>query len=89
MGLELVDFKQDADQVHVTLKNSAGELEESSYDYVIGADGARGVVRKKLGLAFHGETTEQKMAVGEFFAEGLQENVSSHLTDIDKPLNGH
>lgn len=42
------------------------EAERASYKFVIGADGAKSVVRKQLGLAFIGETMEQGMVVGDF-----------------------
>ncbi|KAF9524863.1 FAD binding domain-containing protein [Crepidotus variabilis] len=75
LGMGLVGFEQDDEKVKVKLQRaSGGEEEEASYDYMIGADGARGVVRKQLGLTFVGETTEQKMAVGEFMVEGGLEN---------------
>jgi len=46
-------------------------IEEASYKWVIGADGARGAVRKQLGLSFLGETSEQRMLTGDIKVEGL------------------
>jgi len=46
-------------------------IEEASYKWVIGADGARGVVRKQLGLSFLGQTSEQRMLTGDIKVEGL------------------
>ncbi|KAF8895555.1 FAD binding domain-containing protein [Infundibulicybe gibba] len=87
-GVELVSLVQrdgDADggdgYVEVKLaKCGAGQSDESTlevrrYSWVIGADGARGVVRKSLGLTFLGETRkEEKLLVGDIFIEGLDES---------------
>ncbi|KAJ7504459.1 FAD binding domain-containing protein [Mycena galericulata] len=50
-----------------------GELIETpEFDYVIGTDGARGVVRKALGLSFLGETSNaDNLVVGDVMVHGL------------------
>ncbi|TFK51511.1 hypothetical protein OE88DRAFT_1554943 [Heliocybe sulcata] len=58
-GTELRDLKQYEDHVgvHLVKQGQNGELPEAvSVSYVVGADGARGIVRKLLGLSFIGET---------------------------------
>ncbi|KZT20697.1 hypothetical protein NEOLEDRAFT_829633 [Neolentinus lepideus HHB14362 ss-1] len=65
-GTELQDFEQQPDHVVVHLiKHAEGNdtPETLSVSYVIGADGARGVVRKMLGLAFLGETRPGDAAI--------------------------
>lgn len=76
LGVELVSLEQFDDGVQVKLhkrntENSDIEDETSKYEWVVGADGARGVVRKLLGLTFLGETKVEKFAVGDIRVEGL------------------
>ena len=83
LGVELVYLEQLEDKVEVKLhkRNSETlEFEEeiSKYEWVVGADGARGVVRKLLGLTFLGETKVEKFLIGDIHLEGLT-NVGFHL----------
>ena len=76
LGIELVSLQQSDDGVQVKLhkrhiENSEFEEEISTYEWVIGADGARGAVRKLLGLTFLGETTVEQFVVGDINVEGL------------------
>lgn len=52
---ELVDMQQAGAHVAVTLKKASGEQETLNVRWLVGADGARSTVRKKLGLSFDGE----------------------------------
>jgi len=57
LGTELRSFQQFDDRVDATLVKVGkpkGDvvIENATFDWVIGADGARGAVRKQLGLAF-------------------------------------
>lgn len=55
---------------------STGEREAVNFAWMIGADGARGVVRKKLGLTFMGETNNiENFIVGDIRVEGLSQKV--------------
>ena len=58
-------------EVKLHSENSKVEEESSKYEWVVGADGARGVVRKLLGLTFLGETKAEKFIVGDIKLEGL------------------
>jgi FAD binding domain len=78
LGVELVSLEQFDDRVEVKIQkqnteNSGFEEELSTYKWVIGADGARGVVRKSLGLTFLGETKVEKFVVGDIKVEGLSD----------------
>ncbi|KAJ7115891.1 FAD binding domain-containing protein [Mycena epipterygia] len=56
----------------------AGEVEEveAEFDYVLGTDGARGMVRKALGLTFLGETNNaDNLVVGDVMVHGLDRNL--------------
>jgi len=85
LGVELASFEQLSHCVKVTLLKhdlSHGDrtiVEETSYKWVIGADGAKGVVRKQLGLSFKGETKEQKFVIGDIHADGLRGGVRQYL----------
>jgi 2-polyprenyl-6-methoxyphenol hydroxylase-like FAD-dependent oxidoreductase len=52
--VELLDFRQDLKAVHCRLGDSTGGVEELSVDYLIGCDGGKSAVRKKLGIDFDG-----------------------------------
>ena len=76
LGVELVSLEQFDDRVQVKIhkrntENSEFEEESSTYKWVVGADGARGVVRKSLGLSFQGETKVEKFVIGDIKVEGL------------------
>ena len=76
LGVELVSLEQFDDRVEVKIhkrntENSEIEEESSIYKWVVGADGARGVVRKALGLTFLGETKDEKFLIGDIKIEGL------------------
>ena len=76
LGVELVSLEQFDDRVQVKIhkrdtENSEIEEESSTYKWVVGADGARGAVRKSLGLTFMGETKGEKFVIGDIKLEGL------------------
>ena len=76
LGVELVSLEQFDDRVEVKIhkrntENTELEEESSTYKWVVGADGARGIVRKSLGLTFLGETKDEKFVVGDIKVEGL------------------
>ncbi|EIW84675.1 FAD/NAD(P)-binding domain-containing protein [Coniophora puteana RWD-64-598 SS2] len=53
-GKELLSFKQDEGHVVAEIAAKDGTIETTGVEFLIGADGARGVVRKQLGLTFLG-----------------------------------
>ncbi|KAF9531782.1 pentachlorophenol 4-monooxygenase [Crepidotus variabilis] len=82
LGTELVTFEQEESSVTVNLvkrglsqEASDGVNENATYKWVIGCDGARGVVRKQLGLPFVGETRNvENFIVGDISVQGLARN---------------
>jgi len=88
LGTELVSFTQTDDHVEAKLRikgmnpDSEGVEEIASFDYMVGTDGARGVVRKQLGLPFVGETrTVENFVVGDIKIKGLSPKARvPHLT---------
>ncbi|KAF9266750.1 hypothetical protein L218DRAFT_921364 [Marasmius fiardii PR-910] len=68
LGTELRSFVQNhrTGQVEVKLVDRNGVEETTTFEFLIGADGARSVVRKQLGLTFLGESrTETSTIVGD------------------------
>ncbi|KAH9911762.1 monooxygenase [Fomitopsis serialis] len=58
-GTELRGFEQHPDHIEATLVTKDGEKDKTetlASHWLVGTDGARGVVRKQLGLSFIGET---------------------------------
>ncbi|KAJ7248154.1 monooxygenase [Mycena haematopus] len=75
LGSQLLSFEQFPDGVvaRIVKTNSDGkQLEESTrFDWLVGTDGARSVVRKQLGLSFLGETQTEHIALGDIVVEGV------------------
>ncbi|KAJ6620567.1 FAD binding domain-containing protein [Mycena sp. CBHHK59/15] len=67
-----IGFVQHADRVSARLSNATGGEDEINVKYLVGADGAKGIVRKQLGLPFLGETrTDEQLVVSDVIMEGL------------------
>ena len=56
LGVELVEFTEEPDGVYARLRDQAGTERTVHAQYLIGADGAKSVVRKALGVGFDGRT---------------------------------
>ncbi|KAJ3868470.1 monooxygenase [Lentinula novae-zelandiae] len=98
LGAELKSFEQQPDHVvaHVVKIVDSKIVEESfTVDWLVGADGARGVVRKQLGLTFLGESPEMDAVTGDIHVLGdsldhtVRSGRASHcfhaaMRDIDK-----
>jgi len=81
-GVEFQSLEEIENGVRVRLlKSVSNEIQEEEmvYKYVIGADGGKSAVRKQLGLAFLGQTTEENFVVGDVRVEGLRLDVSFSL----------
>ncbi|EIN05283.1 hypothetical protein PUNSTDRAFT_146119 [Punctularia strigosozonata HHB-11173 SS5] len=81
LATELTHFEQDAEGVscHIVKRSVDGYKVEEDVRvlYVVGADGARGVVRKALGLSYEGQALEQHMIIGDVRVQGLGPNPQS------------
>ncbi|KAJ7879257.1 FAD binding domain-containing protein [Mycena olivaceomarginata] len=77
-GTRLVSLTQDAEGVDAVIaKGDAvlGQEDTQRFDFLVGADGARGIVRKQLGLAFLGESRPSiKFIIADVRVEGIDEN---------------
>jgi 3-(3-hydroxy-phenyl)propionate hydroxylase len=60
---EVVDCKQSSDGVEVEVKNPDGSHERLAGSYLIGADGARSIVRKRVGIEFEGFTYGERFMI--------------------------
>ncbi|ESK94913.1 pentachlorophenol 4-monooxygenase [Moniliophthora roreri MCA 2997] len=71
LGTELLSLTQHADVVSTKISKN-GMIEHVDYPWVVGADGAKGIVRKQLGVSFLGETSNvDNICVGDVIIEGL------------------
>ena len=61
--VEATGFEQDENRVSVTLRHQDGSEEVAHAKYLVGCDGARSVVRKKLGLNFEGGKYENEQFI--------------------------
>ncbi|KAJ7648599.1 FAD binding domain-containing protein [Mycena polygramma] len=74
-GTSLLSLKQDADGVDATIGKPDGQEETQRFEFLVGADGARGVVRKQCGLTFLGESRPSiKFIIGDLRVEGIDED---------------
>ncbi|KAJ7479273.1 FAD binding domain-containing protein, partial [Mycena latifolia] len=74
LATELRSFEQSPDYVvaNIVKTDTDGKekAESTKFDWLVGVDGARGIVRKQLGLSFLGEThEEQHIALGDIVIE--------------------
>ncbi|KAG2125959.1 FAD binding domain-containing protein [Suillus clintonianus] len=71
MGTEMCSFEQTEEGVTAVLAKD-GTLESFNTKWMIGADGAKGVVRKQLGLTFLGETRDDtRFITGDIRLKGV------------------
>ena len=62
---ELVDLEQDEARVAATVKTADGKTETIEAKYLVACDGAKSLVRHKLGLQFTGSTFERMFYVAD------------------------
>ena len=84
-GMTAETFEQDADGVSVVLRSADGGAEETwRAAYIVGCDGSRGLVRRKLAIKYAGE--EELMDV---FMAGLFTTVYMRIPDLYPKFVGH
>ncbi|KAJ7283132.1 FAD binding domain-containing protein [Mycena rebaudengoi] len=94
-GMELVALEQTGEGVVAAIRDhSTGETRETSVEYLVGADGARGPTHKLLGLSFEGETKDTDgMVWGDVEIQGLGSDYwhiwgkPGHFTIMARPIS--
>jgi 2-polyprenyl-6-methoxyphenol hydroxylase-like FAD-dependent oxidoreductase len=64
-GTSLLSLRQGSDGVAVQLQRNDGAVEEATFRYVVGCDGAHSAVRRALGIAFEGEAFPMPFMLGD------------------------
>jgi len=67
---ELIDFAQDENGVTAQVKTAGGESKTIQAQYLAGCDGAKSLVRHRLGLEFEGSTFERLFYVADVEIQG-------------------
>ncbi|KAJ7672692.1 FAD binding domain-containing protein [Mycena rosella] len=82
-----LEQREGEERVHTRISCPRGDehvIETPTFDYVVGTDGARGVVRKALGLTFLGETRNaDHLVVGDVMVHGLDPHVWHMWGEVD------
>ncbi|KAF7366385.1 FAD-binding-3 domain-containing protein [Mycena sanguinolenta] len=75
LGTQLLSFEQFPDGVVARIVKTDADgnqvEEDTRFDWLVGTDGARSIVRKQLGLSFLGETQSEHIALGDIAVEGI------------------
>lgn len=88
LSTELADFTADQAGVSATLIHD-GSTESLRVDYLVGADGGRSTVRKRLGIAFEGTTDESiRMLLGDVRADDLDHEFGYWFAEPGAPMDG-
>ncbi|MBL1076539.1 FAD-dependent monooxygenase [Nocardia sp. 2] len=87
-GTAVTDFSADEHGVTVSLEHG-GAAETVRVAYLVGADGGRSTVRRKLGIAFAGTTDESiRMLLGDVRADALDHDYGYWFAEPDSPMDG-
>jgi 2-polyprenyl-6-methoxyphenol hydroxylase-like FAD-dependent oxidoreductase len=91
---ELVDFAQDDSAVTTSVKRASGEIETIEGKYLVACDGAKSLVRHKLGIEFGGSTFERLFYVADvqidwnFSHDALYACLAQHTLTAFFPMPG-
>jgi len=80
---QLESFTQSKQEVEAIIIDEQGERQTIIADWLVGADGARSMVRKELGMAFDGDTNEQTFFVADSQVEWEHEDEELYVC-LDK-----
>lgn len=69
-GIDLLDVTEIGDTVRATLRRPDGRTETLDVPFLVGCDGARSMVRHKLGIAFEGYTEPQTFILSDTRIDG-------------------
>ncbi|WP_028696301.1 bifunctional 3-(3-hydroxy-phenyl)propionate/3-hydroxycinnamic acid hydroxylase [Pseudomonas cremoricolorata] len=85
-GHEMLDLNQDEQGVTLQVKGADGEPYELRAQFVIGADGGRSCVRKKLGIELLGMTHPRKWVVVDVTNDSLDAPYTALHADPERPF---
>jgi 2-polyprenyl-6-methoxyphenol hydroxylase-like FAD-dependent oxidoreductase len=80
---ELIGFTDEGERVVARLRGSEGEEQSWEASYIAGCDGARSIVREKIGTGFPGGTYRQLFYVADVEAAGTALDGELHV-DLDE-----
>lgn len=86
LGHEMLDLSQDEEGVTLQVKGADGESYELHAQYVVGADGGRSCVRKKLGIELLGMTHPRKWVVVDVTNDSLDAPYTALHADPERPF---
>lgn len=82
-SVELLSFEDHGDRVLARLREASGEESTAGATYIAGCDGARSVVRQRMGTGFPGGTYQQIFYVADVQGAGPAFNGELHV-DLDE-----
>lgn len=91
---ELMDLSQDANSVSATIVDSSGDIKIVEGKFLVGCDGAKSIVRHKLGIEFGGSTFERLFYVADvqidwkFSHDALVVNLAKNSLTAFFPMRG-
>tara|TARA_Y100001951_G_scaffold101807_1_gene107373 strand:+ start:75791 stop:77395 length:1605 start_codon:yes stop_codon:yes gene_type:complete len=86
LGHEMLDLSQNEEDVTLQVKDANGESYELRAQYLIGADGGRSCVRKKLGIELLGMTHPHKWVVVDVTNDSLDAPYTALHADPERPF---
>ncbi|KAB0548644.1 bifunctional 3-(3-hydroxy-phenyl)propionate/3-hydroxycinnamic acid hydroxylase [Pseudomonas argentinensis] len=86
LGHEMLDLSQNEEGVTLQVKGADGEPYELHAQYVVGADGGRSCVRKKLGIELLGMTHPRKWVVVDVTNDSLDAPYTALHADPERPF---
>lgn len=85
-GHEMLDLQQNEQDITVDVKNELGECYQITAKYLIGADGGRSGVRKKVGIQLDGLTHPRKWIVVDAANDTLDAPYTALHADPSRPF---
>jgi 2-polyprenyl-6-methoxyphenol hydroxylase-like FAD-dependent oxidoreductase len=84
-GTRATDVREASDHIVVGLSGPDGKTVECTARYLVGADGARGIVRRQLGIAMGGDRTlDRPFLSGQMYAVYFRSNELAALIPHDR-----
>lgn len=85
-GHEMLDLEQDESGVTITVKDANAEIYQIRCQYLVGADGGRSPVRKRVGIQLQGLTHPNKWVVVDVSNDSLDAPYTALHADPSRPF---